>query len=228
MKFTSLLIASIPAIASASKSVLLDDTNWVEETVTKKLMFVKFFAPWCGHCKAMAADWEQLAEVMAEELPEILVADVDCSGDTSEKVCAAHQIEGFPTLKYGDPDFLEIYSGSNEFEELYVFATSPNLKASCSPKHLDECTEEEKVKLEEILAMTIDELKAAVKALNSKFEEMEAKFDASTDVLEQEYMMMTEEKEIKEKMAMNESNYKLIKSIMKMRNATASAGKDEL
>ncbi len=60
---------------------------------------VKFFAPWCGHCKAMASDYEKVA---AKVGGLVGVGSVDC--DQEKELCGAMQIKGFPTLKLFGPE----------------------------------------------------------------------------------------------------------------------------
>ena len=42
--------------------MILNDGNFDSIAQTTKTTLVKFFAPWCGHCKRMAPDYVKLAE----------------------------------------------------------------------------------------------------------------------------------------------------------------------
>jgi protein disulfide-isomerase-like protein len=46
--------------------------------------FIKFFAPWCGHCKAMNKTWDEFAEKMKGK---VNVAKIDCDKPENKKLC---------------------------------------------------------------------------------------------------------------------------------------------
>ena len=69
------------------------DANF-DKTIESGLSLVKFYAPWCGHCKTLAPIYDQLAEAYAAN-KHVKLVKVDC---TVEKLCGGHQIRGYPTL----------------------------------------------------------------------------------------------------------------------------------
>lgn len=57
---------------------------------------VEFYAPWCGHCKALAPQYQKVAESLQGIAT---VAAVDCDDTDNQPLCGEYKVQGFPTLK---------------------------------------------------------------------------------------------------------------------------------
>jgi protein disulfide-isomerase-like protein len=57
-------------------------------------VFVEFYAPWCGHCKALAPIWEELGIAFASS-PSVKIAKID---GTANDHAVKDRVGGFPTL----------------------------------------------------------------------------------------------------------------------------------
>lgn len=53
---------------------------------TSKDVFVKYYAPWCGHCKKLAEPWKELAESMKEHT-NLVIGKFDATVNEAEGGC---------------------------------------------------------------------------------------------------------------------------------------------
>lgn len=67
--------------------------------------------PRCGHCKALAPEYEEAATTLAAK--NIALAKIDCTEEAD--LCSQHGIEGYPTLKiFRGPDNATPYAGQRK------------------------------------------------------------------------------------------------------------------
>lgn len=114
--------------------------------------------------------------------PGSLVADVDCTA-AGKPLCDSNGVEGFPTIKYGDPNALEKYEGGRDYDALSSFAKE-NLGPSCGPANLELCDAEQKAEIAKIQAMSDADLDASIAEKEKTIEDAEAKFKAGLDELQ--------------------------------------------
>jgi len=118
----------------------------------------------------MKPDWDKLGEEYAES-KNVLIADVDCTSDEGKPVCDAHEVKGYPTLKYWVKGEQHDYQGGRTYDDLKKFVDD-NLAAACSIEDLEEsCTAKEQKYFNKMMGKGMEE----VKKQHSRLDKMKTK-----------------------------------------------------
>jgi len=171
----------------------------------------------------MKPDWDKLMKNWnkGDRAKTSLIADVDCTAE-GKPLCEEHGVQGFPTIKWGDPSSMEKYEGGRDYEALKKFAKE-NLKPVCSPSNIDLCDEDKKKEIAELQAIPAEELTQKIADKKKLIKDAEEKFEADVKALQAEYegLQKTKDGAIK---AVKESGLGLMQAVQ----GAAKKAKEEL
>ena len=107
-----------------SEVVHLTDATFDEVMSASPSALVMFYAPWCGHCKAIKPAYAEAAAAMKEQdIPGALVA-VDATKET--ELSKRFSVSGYPTLRYFAGGVLQYdYGYGRTAEDIVNFMKSP-------------------------------------------------------------------------------------------------------
>ncbi|KAK0793815.1 hypothetical protein LTR59_003491 [Friedmanniomyces endolithicus] len=110
------LVPSTPNAKGKSKAFTAESFQRLV-TTTHDPWFVKFYAPWCGHCQALAPNWQGMARQMRDQLN---VGEVNC--EVEKRLCKDVRVKSYPTLLFFRGGERIEYDGLRGLGDLIEFA----------------------------------------------------------------------------------------------------------
>ncbi|KAG6483701.1 hypothetical protein ZIOFF_060353 [Zingiber officinale] len=118
--------------------VVLTEANFEKEVGQDRAALVEFYAPWCGHCKKLAPEYEKLGSSF-KKAKSVLIGKVDC--DEHKSICSKYGVSGYPTIQWFPKGSLEPkkYEGPRTAEALTEFVNTEggtNVKLATIPSNV--------------------------------------------------------------------------------------------
>jgi len=140
----------------------------------------------------MKPAWDKLMKEYKDS-KDVLIGDCDCTAD-GKGLCEEVGVQGYPTIKFGDPSALEDYQGGRDFDSLKKHAET-KLKPSCSPSNLHLCDDAKKAEIEKLQKMSASDLEAEISTKEKEISAAESNFKSEVEKLQAKYKALQEEKE---------------------------------
>ena len=86
----------VPTEAKEESDVVVVNKKDFDDTIASGVTFVKFYAPWCGHCKRLAPTWDKLAAAFKDK-SGVKIAKVDCTSEdgNNRELCDSQSVRFF-------------------------------------------------------------------------------------------------------------------------------------
>ncbi|KAI4301712.1 hypothetical protein L6164_034963 [Bauhinia variegata] len=175
---------------SADDVVVLTEDNFEKEVGQDRNALVEFYAPWCGHCKRLAPEYEKLGTSF-KKAKSVLIGKVDC--DEHKSLCSKYGVSGYPTIQWFPKGSLEPkkYEGARTAEALTEFVNKEggtNVKIASIPSSVVVLSRDnfDEVVLDETKDVLVEFYApwcGHCKALASTYEKVAAAFKLEEDVV---------------------------------------------
>eukprot|EP00484_Ammonia_sp_Unknown_P005099 CAMPEP_0197075652 /NCGR_PEP_ID=MMETSP1384-20130603/211717_1 /TAXON_ID=29189 /ORGANISM="Ammonia sp." /LENGTH=577 /DNA_ID=CAMNT_0042514501 /DNA_START=17 /DNA_END=1750 /DNA_ORIENTATION=- len=115
-------------IAEKEFVVSLTEDNFQEFVSSHTRTLVEFYAPWCGHCKALAPKYEEAARILSEEKQSpTALAKVDAT--EAPALSSRFDIKGYPTLFLIEGGNTKPFDGGRETQAIVDWVLKHDIPA---------------------------------------------------------------------------------------------------
>ncbi|KAM6972052.1 protein disulfide-isomerase [Aplochiton taeniatus] len=118
----TLAVASRSEIAEEDDVLVLKKSNFEEALKAHPDILVEFYAPWCGHCKALVPEYAKAAGLLKAEGSTIRLAKVDATEEAD--LAQEYGVRGYPTIKFfkgGEKESPKEYSAGRQADDIVTW-----------------------------------------------------------------------------------------------------------